>query len=90
MKYRIAMWAFAGLLVAGGWWLYIFATAPIPISVATPTLWALARLSCPIVLAGFYFHFGVSIYWVLIANAATYAWIGLIVETMRRLLHHAR
>jgi hypothetical protein len=88
VKYRIAMWASAGLLVAGCWWLYIFATAPTPLTVE-PMLWALARYSCPVVLAGFHFHFGVSVFWVFLANAATYTWIGLIVEYLRRQLNHA-
>jgi hypothetical protein len=39
------------------------------------------------VLAGFYFHFGVSIYWVLITNAASYGLLGLIVETLRQRKH---
>ena len=81
MKVRIALWTFAGLLVAGGWWLYAIATAPTPID---SSLWTLARYSCPVVLAGFYFHFGVSIYWVLITNAASYGLLGLIVETLRQ------
>ena len=89
MKLRIALWTFAGLLVAGGWWLYVFATAPTPLTM-NPILWTLARYSCPVVLAGFYFHFGVSVYWVLIVNAATYALLGLIVETLRRPVKHAR
>jgi hypothetical protein len=42
------------------------------------------RLSCPVVLAGAYFHFGVSVYWVLLVNAATYAGVGWVVEAIRR------
>jgi hypothetical protein len=41
------------------------------------------------VLAGFRFHFGIGLYWVLLANALTYGFIGLIVETVRQKLHHA-
>jgi hypothetical protein len=44
----------------------------------------LACITCPTVLAGIYF------YWVLIANAATYALVGLIVETLRRKLNPAK
>ena len=40
----------------------------------------------PIVLVGSYFHFGVSLYWVLLANAATYASVGWIVEGLRQQL----
>jgi hypothetical protein len=83
------MWSFAGLSIAVCWWFYLTATAPIPIT-ATPMLWTVARLSCPIVLAGFYFHFGVSVYLTFVANAATYALIGLMVEGLRCQRHHAR
>jgi len=50
----------------------------------------MARLTCPVVLASFYFHFGVGFYWVLLANAAMYALVGLIVETLRQQLNHAK
>ena len=89
MKSRIAMWASAGLLVAGCWNLYVLATFPIQIT-SEPIVWTLVRLTCPIVFAGFHSHFPVSIYWVLLANAATYALVGLIVETLRLRLHHAK
>jgi hypothetical protein len=90
LPYRIALWASAGLLVVGCWQLYFLATAPIPMTTATPILWTLARWTCPIVALGSYFHFGVGLDWVLIANVATYACIGLMVETLRRQLRHAR
>ena len=89
MKYRIAAWAIVGLVVVGCWQFYIFATAPIPISVE-PIVWTLARLTCPVVFASFYLHFGVGFYWVLLANAATYALVGLIVETLRKQLNPAQ
>jgi hypothetical protein len=83
MKYRIARWASAGFLVAAFWALYFFRTAPIPIQ-AEPIAGTLAQLTCPIAFASFHFHFPIGVYWVLLANAATYALIGLIVETLRR------
>jgi hypothetical protein len=88
MKYQIAMWAGAGFLIAGFWALYFFPTAPIPMTSAEPT-WTLARLTCPVVFASFYFHFPLSVYWAILANAATYALVGLTVETLRRQLKHA-
>jgi hypothetical protein len=81
MKRRIAMWASVGFLVAGFWALYYFPTARVQ---AEPIAWILARLTCPIVFAAFYVHFPIGVYWVLLANAATYALVGLIVETLRR------
>jgi hypothetical protein len=77
------MWASLGLLIVAFWQLYASAAAPIPISAAEP-LWTFARLTCPILLIGSYFHFGISIYWVLLANAATYALVGLMVEALRQ------
>ena len=82
MKYRIAAWASAGFLVAACWALYAFAITPPPITSADPIL-TVVEFTCPVVLAGTYFHFGVSLYWSLIANAATYALLGLIAETLR-------
>jgi hypothetical protein len=94
LSYRIALWAGAGLVVVGCWQLYFLATFPLPMTAATPILWTLARLTCPIAALGAYFHFGVGLDWVLAANAATYALVGLIVETLRgtlrRPLHPAR
>ena len=89
VKYRIAMWASAGLLVAGCWNLYVLATFPIQIT-SEPIVWTLVRLTCPVLFAGFHFHFPVSIYWFFLANAATYALVGLIVESVRQQLHHAK
>ena len=82
MKIRIAAWASAGLLTAGFWALYFLPTATVIIA-NQPTVWLLARLSCPVVLASLYFGFGMSVYSVLLANAVTYALIGFLVETVR-------
>ena len=86
MKYRIAMWASVGALVAGFWAFYLFPTA-LPIILNNPIAWTFARATCPPMLLGFYFHFGLHYYWVLLANAATYALAGLMVETLRRKLN---
>jgi len=77
MKLRIAIWAFAGFLIAGFWALYLYPTTLF----ADPALSTAARATCPITFAGF----GIRFYWVLLANAATYALIGLIFETLRQL-----
>lgn len=78
MRNRIAIWAALGFLVAGGWALYA-AASPFTTE-ATRSLWILARITCPITFAS---HLPLSLYTVLIANAATYALIGLIVELLR-------
>jgi hypothetical protein len=85
MKYRMAVWAGAGLLVAGCWALYAVLSSPPALTTADPIL-PLVRLTCPITLIGFY---PLKLYWVLVANAATYALLGFIVETLRHRLRRA-
>jgi hypothetical protein len=87
MKFRIAMWASAGFLVTACWALYFaMRSKDNPIQ---PVVHTLGSLTQPVVLIGSYFHFGMSLYLVILANAATYALVGLIVETLRQRLHHA-
>jgi hypothetical protein len=84
VKYRIAIWAAAGFLIAGGWAVYFFlANKDLPIE---PLVSTLVRLTCPIAIVGA--HYPVSIYSALLANVATYALVGLVVETLRRRLNH--
>jgi hypothetical protein len=52
-----------------------------------PTVSALVRLSCPIAIVGS--HYPISLYLALAANVATYALVGLVVETLRRQLNHS-
>jgi hypothetical protein len=77
MKLRIAIWTGVGALVVVLWTLYIVETSPTPLG----NLWTLAYLTCPIALAR---HYPLSFYFVLLINAATYALVGTVVETMRR------
>ena len=82
MKYRVAGWAAAGLLVAAVWGIYFARrNKEIPID---PIVSFLARLICPIAILGS--HFAISLYWVLVANLVTYALVGAAVEMLRRLL----
>lgn len=85
MKYRIGMWAIGGFLVASCWALYAFQAKPPAMTSADPIL-TLVRLTCPIALLSSY---PLHLYWVLLANAATYALVGLIVEAIRRRLNYA-
>jgi hypothetical protein len=81
------MWASAGIIVAGCWAFYFaMRSNDNPIQ---PIVYILGFLTQPFVLVSFYFHFPLSVYWVIVANAATYALVGLIVETLRQKLHHA-
>lgn len=87
MKNRIALWALVGFLGAGFWALYAAATFP-STSEHMRDVWPLVVVTCPIAIAGI--HHAISLYGVLLANAITYGFVGLIVETMRKPLHHAR
>jgi hypothetical protein len=86
MKYRIAIWAAAGFLVASWWAVYLFVRSKDhlmePIVVST-----LIRLTCPVAIVGP--HYRVSLYSALVSNVATYALIGLVVEILRRQLNHS-
>ena len=75
MRHRIALWAGAGFLTAAFWAFFLFPTTPMD---STPIL-TLARLSCPVA----FLNVGLRVYWVLLANAATYALIGLVFEALR-------
>jgi prolipoprotein diacylglyceryltransferase len=80
MKYRIAIWAAAGFLVASWWAVYFsFASKDHP---TEPIVSTLIRLTCPVAIVGS--HFPVSLYSALVANVATYALLRLVVETLRR------
>jgi hypothetical protein len=73
------------LYVAGCWALYALATA-LPAMTSADPIMTLVQLTCPIMLISFY---PLSLYLALLANAATYALVGLIVETLRQQFHHA-
>ena len=83
MKFRIAIWAGVGALVVVLWTLYISATSPTPLGNAR----ILAYLTCPIALAH---NYALSFYLVLLVNAATYALLGTVVETIRRHYNQTR
>ena len=82
VTFRVGVWSAAGLLIAMGWGLY-FATADKATPVE-PLIYALARLTQPVVavvVSYFTPHLGLRA--AVVANAATYAMVGLIVETAR-------
>jgi len=86
MKYRVALWAAAGFLIASGWAIYFFvANKDLP---AEPMVSTLVRLTCPIAIVGS--HYPVSLYSAIAANVATYALVGLVVEILRQRLNHAK
>jgi len=84
VKFRLALWAVIGAIVAFGWGLY-FASADKATPIG-PIVFTLAVVTVPVAGLVSYFHltFGVtaSVVW----NTGTYAVIGLIVEMLRR--HH--
>jgi hypothetical protein len=89
MKCRIAIWAVVGFLVAVFWAIYFFPTAA-NIIANHPGIWSLACLSCPVLFASLHLGIGVPISWAVLANAATYALLGLAVETFRKQAHQTR
>lgn len=87
MQSRIAFWALAGFVIAAIWAVFLWATFPTIFSRETMIV---ARLTCPIALVGDYYHFGVSVVWVLISNAAIYGLLGLALEPLWHLGRHAK
>ena len=82
MTRRIAIWAISGLGVAGLWALHATISTPPALTSADPLLpWA--EFTCPIAAASLHLNFGVSLFWVLLANLTTYALVGALVETLR-------
>jgi hypothetical protein len=80
MKTRIAICAVTGALVAVFWALY-FMTTHQNLLGAGGVGKAIVCLTCPIALES---NHPLSLYFVLIVNAATYALVGVAVETIRR------
>jgi hypothetical protein len=79
MKLRIAIWAMAGALVAALWSVYfVFYRTHSQFGVP----WALVDLTMPIALVR---HYAMSVYFVLLVNAATYALVGTFGEILWRL-----
>ena len=87
MRYRIAIWALAGFLLAAFWALFAIATFP-----STPErmrdVWTVVCITCPVAIVGM--HYPISLYVALVANAFTFGFVGLAVEALRKQLHHAQ
>jgi hypothetical protein len=80
VKRRIVLWAILGLFVGCIWVAYAFATVPDyeQHSAANTAIQVLAYATCPIIAAGPLF------YWIPLANAPTYALLGLALELIRK------
>lgn len=81
---RISVWMGAGFLVSFGWGFYFaIANKSIPIE---PLVMTLAKLTNPAAAVVLYLNPGspLGLTMVAVTNAATYALLGLIVETVRR------
>ena len=75
----------AGFVVASGWAVYFLVrNKDLPIE---PMVSTLVRLTCPIAIVGS--HYPVSLSLALATNVATYALVGLVVETLRRQSNHS-
>ena len=87
MRYRIAMWAIAGFLLAGFWALFAIATFP-STTERMRDVWTVVCITCPVAIVGM--HYPISLYLALVANAVTYGFIGLAVEALRKQLRYAQ
>jgi hypothetical protein len=85
MKFRIAVWATVGFLVASGWAAYFFVVSKD--NPFQPIVNDLVRFTCPVAIVGA--HYPISLYWALVANVATYVLVGLVVESVRRQPDHS-
>jgi len=88
MTLRLGIWAGVGALIALFWAAYLALTFPQSI-LSMPVVSMIAQITCPIAAASLHFHFGVKLYWVVLANAATYAIFGTFVEAIHRQVRHA-
>ena len=79
MKQRISLWALAGLLVAGCWFLYVTITWP---HTNQNVNWTLAAITAPVSMLGRVMP--LKYYWFILLNGTAYALFGLMVELMRR------
>jgi len=77
MKSRIAIWACGGAFIVGLWSICLSSMPGAPRGIVAILLDA----TCPIALAR---QHHMTIYFVLLANALTYALAGLVAETMWR------
>jgi len=87
MRYRIAMWAIAGFLLAGFWALFAVATFP-STAERMRDVWTVVCITCSVAIVGM--RHPVSLYVALIANTITFALVGLAVEAVRKQLHPAQ
>jgi hypothetical protein len=81
---RIALWAGFGLLVSVCWGFYFAgASKNMPID---PTIYALAKMTQPATAAALYLNplASLSLTWVMLANAAAYAMLGLIAVAIQK------
>jgi hypothetical protein len=82
VKTRIAIWAGVGFLAASVWALLAYATSPefFLQVMREPVVRAVLYLSCPI---AYLRQYPMKLWSVLLINAATFALLGLLVETVR-------
>ena len=85
MLFRSPLWAAAGFLVANGWAAYF--SVPRENLSLEPMLSTLLRITLPIANVGL--HHAISVNSAMVANVATYALIGLAVETLRSRSNHS-
>ena len=88
MRRSVLIWALVGFLVAAGWAVLPLFAGPATFDPSGP-LWTLASITGPVSYASMLFHVPVRFYWAMLANAATYAFLGIMIEVLRSQFRHA-
>lgn len=77
----IAIWAAIGFGVAAAWAIFAAFVRATPVG----SVWFLMNVTCPALFTSWHLHIAVPWYWILAANSATYAMVGLLVQAIRQL-----
>lgn len=88
MARRLMMWAGVGFALVVAWAIYA-AIVPMYAGSLTPLTLTVLALTCPIAYASLALQFPLQLVWALILNAATFAFIGTLLETLRWSTRHA-
>jgi hypothetical protein len=93
MLRRIALWASAGATVGFVWFVYFYwhnysAYHGGPLLAISPLTNALVDITIPI--RPLFGHLRITWYWSMVLNAAIYACAGMLIETIRLVVHTVR
>jgi hypothetical protein len=83
MKRRIALWSLIGFIVACAWVVFTMSVEPETLLRLEHGrfFWTAADITAPLALLR---HYPIKYYWVIVANALTYALVGFAFELLRQ------